>query len=764
MRMRHLTTLTGISLIIALFLLAAPHMADAARITGAEPARNPPTGRGQSQTPQPRTQAAPQTVQAPAPQAGPGTEARPQAEATAGEEAEERMVSINMDNVDIQRFIEWVSKVTGKNFVVDHRVKGNVTIISPTRVSVEEAYKVFESVLEVRSLAAVDAGPITKIIPAPDARGTATETRTELEVEDPEDRIVTQLIPLRYADANEIKKLFAPLISKSSVILSYPATNTIIVTDVLSNIKKLLNILDVIDVIGVGQQMAVIPLEHGSSVEMVKLLNSLFQRQARKGQPQALEDPIRIVSDERTNSIIIIATEEDSMRIRQLIHNLDKEVPRASGRIHVYYLQNATAEDVAKTLQNLPGKQAGAQQKKSEQPVISKDVQISADKATNSLIMIADRDDYVILEDVIKKLDIPRAMVYIEALIMEVATTKNFELGVEWRGASDFEADGRPAGAFLGSGGAGDQGGYDIFPTPTVTGQDVSMPFPPGFSVGVLGEAIQIGQVMFPTLGAVVRAYMKDSDVHILSTPQVLTTNNEEAEIVVGKNVPYITRAEQTASGVDYSQYEYKDVGVTLKITPQISQERLVRLKVHQEVTRLIDQGETTRPTTFKRSTDTTVIVQDGNTVVLGGLIDESTEGGLYKVPCLGDIPLLGHLFRSTSESREKTNLYVFLTPRIIENPGEARAVYEDKKEEIESVEESVIKLYDRKIGITYPFPDEQPRVGNRMYEMRDYEKETETVLEGDPPSAPEQGSGAADIPRHPPEPQTFDAGGDAPE
>ncbi|MFC1896681.1 type II secretion system protein GspD, partial [Thermodesulfobacteriota bacterium] len=393
---------------------------------------------------------------------------------------------------------------------------------------------------------------------------------------------------------------------------------------------------------------------------------------------------------ERTNCVVTLASEDTTARIREVIRLLDREVPRGKGKIHVYYLQNATAEDVAKVLQNLPSKEA-RQAKKGEAPVISKDVQISADKATNSLIITAEKHDYVVLEEVIRKLDIPRSMVYIEALIMEVSTDKNFELGVEWRYGNKS-----PDGAyFAGSGGAGTSGAYQIFPTPSTLG---AVDFPTAFSVGVVGDVIRIGDVVFPNIGAVLRAYRSDSDVHILSTPQVLTTNNEEAEITVGKNVPYVTRQETSSASVDYTTYEYKDVGVTLKITPQISQERLVRLQVFQKVERLIQTAtaDVDRPTTFKRSTQTTVVVKDGHTVVLGGLIDESIEESTYKVPCLGDIPVAGWAFKSFGEKTGKTNLFIFLTPHIIESPTEAEALYDAKEKEAREVPENGIKLYER--------------------------------------------------------------------
>jgi general secretion pathway protein D len=612
------------------------------------------------------------------------------------QEPDTRYVTIDFDDVDIGLFIKFISELTGKNFVIDKGVKGKVTIISPTKISVNEAYKVFESVLDVHGFTTVPAGSIIKIVPALHARSKNIETRLREEAITPEDKVVTQLIPLAYANPDELKKLFAPLISKSSLIASYPPTRMLIVTDVLSNIKRLLKIVEAIDVVGIGEEISVIPLEHATASLLSKSLVSIFQKATQRAKKGAPVGPVvRIMADERTNSLIILATEDDTLRIRKLIRLLDKEIPRGEGDIHVYYLQNANAEDLVKVLTALPSEEK-KQEAKGKAPVISKEVQIVADKATNSLVIKAKKHDYLVIEDIIEKLDIPRTMVYIEALIMEVNVDKEFRLGVEWLGMEDFTYQGRKGGYFAGSGGAGGVGDYSGIKG--LSGIPPSLPS--GFSLGVVGEAITIGNVVFPNVAAILQAYQKDSDVNILSTPQILTTDNEEAEIKVGQNVPYLTKeatGEQT-----YQTYEYKDVGVTLKITPQINQERFVRLKIFEENVTLKKGAEEFRPTTLKRSAETTVIVKDKNTVVIGGIIGETSERGAYQVPCLGDIPGLGFLFKSQSRSRNKTNLFVFLTPHIIENPIEARKIYDDKKEEIEKIKGGAIKMYEK------PKPKEQ--------------------------------------------------------
>ena len=607
---------------------------------------------------------------------------------TQGKQDSERFISIDFNNVDISVFIKFISELTSTNFVVDQRVRGKVTIISPSKISVKEAYKVFESVLEVHGFTTIKSGEVTKIVPSPDARSKNIETRLKEEAVSPEDRVVTQLIPLKFANPSEIKKLFAPLVSKSSVILDYSPTNMLILTDVYSNIKRLLRILTAIDVAGMGEELSVIPLQYAEAVKFVKILDSVFETN-RKSKAQSTLSGAKFVADERTNTIIVMASEVETSRIKRLINMLDRETPRGKEKIHVYYLENANAEDLAKVLQELPTKKTtGGPQKKL--PFVSEDVKVTADKATNSLIIMAGKEDYLVLDEIIKQLDVPRSMVYIECLIMEVNINKEFNLGVQWQAGGTTTIDNKDA-AF---------GGGFKPEVPIISGSSPTLPSPAGFSLGIFSELITIGGITFPNLSAIVNAYKKDKDVHFLSTPQILTTDNEEASITVGKNVPFQTRSAADSGVETYSSYEYKDVGITLKITPQISHDRLVRLYINTESTKLDEQATTSadRPTTLKRTVDTTVIVKDTNTVVIGGLIDDSFSETRYTVPCLGDIPLLGYLFKTTARGGDKTNLYVFITPHVVENPAEAKAILDSKKVEIDQIKEGKIKMYEKSL------------------------------------------------------------------
>lgn len=618
----------------------------------------------------------------------------------ASKKTDEQFVSIDFNNVDINVFIKFISELTGTNFVVDQRVKGNVTINSPGQISLNEAYEVFESVLEIHGFSTVRAGEIVKIIPATDARSKNIITSIADPKTRPSDHIVTQLIPLEYANASELRRLLAPLVSKSSVILAYTQTNTLIITDVQSNIQRLMRIISIVDKPGVGQEIAVIPLEYSDAAKLVKMLTSVFSpKTGRRPNPQeggAVKPVERFMADERTNSIVMLASENDIVRARELINILDKKMPRGSERIRVYYLENAMADDMAKVLQEVP---ANAKKSDQAQPgkktaMISQNVRIMPDKATNSLVIMAEKDDFPVLEEMINKLDIPRAMVFIESLIMEVLVDSDFNFGAEWLTMREIDYNNRPGGI----GGNFRPGGTSNLGNLLQGGVGG---FSQGFSVGIISQMLEIGGVEFPGIGALVNVLQGNKNVNIISTPQVMTTDNEEATITVGKNVPYQTKS--GSSNVEsFNTFEYRDVGLTLKITPHISKDRTVRLNIQQEVTRLEDLSEgtsqtTERPTTLKRAIDTTVIVKDKNTIVIGGLIDDALTVSTEKIPCLGDIPGLGWLFKSKSDSKEKTNLYVFLTPHVVNNPTEAEALYRLKRKDIDdTIQEGRIKLYQK--------------------------------------------------------------------
>lgn len=587
----------------------------------------------------------------------------------------QRLIAIDFDNVDIHLLIKYISEVSGKNFVVDKAVQGNVTIVSPTKVTPEEAYRVFESVLEVYGFTMVESDTVVKILPAARARSQLVEAFGDGQAGRPGDRIVTRLVALKHVTPEEIKRLLAPLVAQSAVVVAHDPSGKLIVTETRSNLKKLLEIISSLDVPARRQEVVVIPLKNGSAEALGKVFAAIYQREAasKPGEGGSVAAPIRVVPYERINALVVLAEGADLARIRELIATLDGEIANNQGNVHVYYLQNATAAELAKVLNALPEEGGGSEEGgKVKTRGLSREVRIQPDEETNSLVITADKDDYGVLEQVIKKLDIPRRMVYLEALILEVDTEKSFDVGVQWQGGGAFSGgDGAVVGGYAGA------SGFD-----QVTALASAGTLPAGLSLGVLKQGITIGDITFPNIAAILRAYKSDTDINIISTPQILTTDNKKAEISVGENVPYITSRNTSAGEQDYTQYEYRDVATKLSIVPHINQAGSLRLEVATEVVRIKDNSADT-PTTFKRTASTTVVLNDNDTVVIGGIIGHDSSENEWKIPLLGDIPGLGWLFKTKSSSNAKTNMFIFITPRIVRNPAELATVTAERGQRV---------------------------------------------------------------------------------
>ncbi|HQA70795.1 MAG TPA: type II secretion system secretin GspD [Deltaproteobacteria bacterium] len=618
----------------------------------------------------------------------PGTE-------EAGTETQDgkQYVTMDFDGVDIKVFVKFIADITGKNFILDDKVAGKVTVISPRKMSLDEAYQVFLSVLDVNGYGTVTNGGVTKIVRAADAITKSLDTVTG-SPQKREDVLVTQIIQLKHVDANDMKTLFTPLLSRgSSQLLAYPQSNVLIITDTRSNIKKITEILDIIDKSGFGQEFRIFSLSYASAIDLSTKLGDILSedstdraqriRSARTQGAVSQRSSAKIIPYERTNSLIVLASAIEMTEIASLIKKLDIPTPSGKEDIHVYYLQYANAEDLAKVLTDMPAPDKASAAISPEgvpgarggfSSSQQKDFKISFDKETNSLIVYADPDAYQSILETIKYLDIPRKQVYVKAIIMEVNTNEDFKVGVEWSAFEDFTYDGgeRTGGVF------GRTGSNFITNLSDL---------PSGALFGVVGDAITINrngtEITFPNMTSFINAMAQDTKVNILSTPQIITLDNKEAEITVGANVPYVTREDTDTTNIDRTirTYDYRDVGVMLKFTPQINQQGWVRLELFQENTSLVaGQGaDEFAPTTLKRSAKTTVTVKDGATMVIGGLIGDSVTFGENRVPLLGRIPLLGYLFKSKTKKYEKTNLYIFLTPQIIDTEQKAEDLYRKK-------------------------------------------------------------------------------------
>ncbi len=594
--------------------------------------------------------------------------------------ASERLVTLNFTDVDITVFIRFVSELTGKNFIVDQRVRGNVTVIAPTRIPEADMYRVFESVLQAHGFSAVAAGQAVKIVPTTEARTMNIDTEPVPAQNPPSDEMMTRVIPLTYADADELKRLMTPLLSRNAVIGVIAAVNELVVTDTAAAIRRLMKIIHEVDVVDNRRELTVLPLEHANGSKLATLLPTLFPSPS-SSQRNRPAQTATFVADERTNQLVVIAPKVDMARIKDLVALLDRSPLREKGKIRVYYLKNAKAEDLVKVLQDLPAEGRDGQPTAADRPILSKTTGIYADAATNSLILFAEsEEELTALENIIAMLDGPRAMVHVEVLIMEVDARNDLRLGVEWTAVGETRIDGKDAA--LGA-------GFVQAPQDSALPGFVNGAFPSGFALGVFTEAIDIAGVKFNNLTALIQAVKEEKHVSILSTPQILTTEHEEARINVGKNIPFQTST-STSFNQTFNSFEYRDVGTILKVTPQISANETVRLTIGLEVS-MLESTTDFRPTTLKRTVDTSVLVKDGGTVVIGGLIENNSARSENKVPLLGDIPLLGRLFKYQNQSRQQTNLLVFLTPRLIGKSSDAARLTKENEAGVDRLERSGI-------------------------------------------------------------------------
>ena len=614
--------------------------------------------------------------------------------ATAGIGVAEEKFNLDFKDIELPALVQVISEVTGRNFVYDETVKGSVTVSSPLELSRDEAYNLFLTVLGVKGFTVVPSGKVHKIVPIRDAK----ENTLPVGGWGGGEQYVTRMIPLRNADATLMATtVLPPLLPKTSHIAAFAPANALLITDSAANIERLAGIVGELDRASTLDQIEVIPLRHAMAEEVAKIANQILAQgaatspRARGRAAQPAGDGSRIIPYAATNVLVVLAASDDIAGIRSLIDRLDQKPSQQRSHINVYYLENADAEALAKTLSETLNKimpTAGAPAAAGQPPTAaptSGNVGIIADKPTNSLVINATPADYEIIAGIIKQLDIKRKQVFVEALILELSMDATKELGASLQGGIDVGSDSLIFGTSNLNGGpvglgdlAADNSGVPSLLTRSVEGILLGGLFNPITTV-VNGEEVTI-----PALSALIDLSKTDSDINILSAPRLLTSDNEEAEIIVGSNVPIITNRLTDTGGTGLAQsvsVERKDVALTLRFTPQITEGEQVRLQVNQEITDLaannVGNVDQVGPTLTKRSVRNTVLAQNGRTVILGGLIGTNLQKTIAKTPFLGDIPGLGWLFKRERIEEKKTNLLVFITPRIIRSADDLQKATE---------------------------------------------------------------------------------------
>ncbi len=602
-----------------------------------------------------------------------------QAQGQPQSQAEESQgLSLDFKDVELSDLINTISKMTGQNFIYDERVRGKVTIISPEAMTVEEVYQLFLTVLNVKGFTLVQSGNTNKIVPLQDAKQNNIPVSDKMQG----DNYVTRLIRLDYADAEVLSStVLRPLIPKTSNLTVYEPTNTLILTDSSSNIDRLIEIISLLDLPSALDRLEIFHLKQASAEEIAKIANSLLNKRTNPRRKRVISQtagqPAQVIAYARTNTLLAIASDDELTLLRSLIETLDTPSEQSRSNINVYYLKNADSESLAKTLNEIMtgSKRATIAKKTPEES--SGPVVITADKPTNSLLISAGPEQFELVKQVIEKLDIRRNQVYVEALILELSMDATREIGVSLQGAADIDGQGVSLGTSnlntgavgLGSFAPSEGSAVPSLLTQTVQGLMLGGLFNPITTTNLDGTVVTV-----PAISALIQLSQTSSDVNILSAPRLLTSDNEEAEIIVGSNVPIITSRLTDTGSTGLAQsvtVERKDVALTLRFTPQVTEGNLVRLNIFQEITDVASTNDATGPTLTKRQIRNTVLAEDGKTVVLGGLIGTNVQKSESKVPLLGDIPLLGRLFRSKGTTTQKTNLLVFITPRVIHNANE---------------------------------------------------------------------------------------------
>ncbi len=633
------------------------------------------------------------------------------------QEPNQNQATLNFVGADIESVVRAIGHFTGNTFVIDPRVKGTINLVSEKPVSKAQAFQMLTSVLRLQGYAVVRTQNFVKVVPEADAKLQASPVQVE---KLRGDQIATRIFRLNYENANGLVAVLRPLISPNNTIAADPTNNTLIVTDYADNLRRVARIIAALDVPSIAE-LDVVKLEHGIASDVAVTINRLLDTGAAPGQA----DPGRVLvlADPRTNSLIIRApTAARAGLARTLIEKLDQ--PTAlPGNVHVVYLRNAEASRLAQVLRAVVAGESGAATPGSPQPTPTQPVAqptptptqgaglqappssaapqqgplptggaagfIQADPTTNTLIITANERVYRNLRAIIDQLDARRAQVYVESLIVEISADKAAELGVQWAALSGSSGSSYRVGLLTGF---SSEGNNLIRQAASILGPN-NTPLPPGngITAGIFRQTSD-GQL---GLGALARALETNSKANILSMPNLITLDNEEARIIVGQNVPFITgqfttAASGGAAGVNpFQTIERRDIGLSLRVRPTISEGGTVKMAIYQETSN-IQQSTASGLITSKRSIDTNVLVDDGQIIVLGGLIEDTLTDSVEKVPGLGDVPVLGYLFRYQSKRRTKTNLMVFLRPTVVRSNEQSVAVASDRYDYIRGAQMAV--------------------------------------------------------------------------
>jgi general secretion pathway protein D len=616
-------------------------------------------------------------------------------------------VTLSFVNADIEAVARTLSTITGRNVVLDPRVKGTINLSTDKPVPPAAALNQFAAALRLQGFALVDTGGLYKIVPEADAKLQGNVVNAGPVTQLPaSNQIVTQIFRLNHENANNLVPVLRPLIGPNNTINVNPGNNSLVITDYADNLQRIGRIITALDVAG-ATDVEIIPLQHAIAADLVPLVNKLIESGGAAGGGGASAGDASykttLVAEPRSNSLVMRAANPARLAlVRSLVTKLDQPTSQAAaGDIHVVYLKNADAVSLATTLRAAMsgggGATTGAPARASTggaagssaaaTPVAtsaqpSTGGQIQADPATNALIITAPEPQYRQLRAVIDQLDARRAQVYVESLIAEVNADKAAEFGIQWQGPIGKAGDGAIGvlGTNFGTGGS------NIFNL--AAGGGTTAPAA-GLNLGVAARA---NGVYF--LGFLARFLQQNGEGNILSTPNLLTLDNEEAKIVIGQNVPFVTgqytsNNSNSGSVNPFQTIERKDVGLTLRVKPQISENGTIKMTIFQEVSSVQESSVNSSGglITNKRSIESTVLVDDGSVVVLGGLLQDSYAGNEDKVPGLGDVPILGHLFKSEKRSRKKTNLMVFLRPVVLRDARGTSSLSLDRYEQMRAIQ-----------------------------------------------------------------------------